>query len=157
MPEVDESAAAESQAFISRLTDGSEGPHGGYITDEMQTTMMEKIGIYRNEKDMAAAVEEIKELRERYETVRVQDTTKQFNTDLLELIELGNLLDLSLITAESALKRQESRGAHSREDYPERDDDNWLKHTLAYLDGNDVRLDYKEVDTSIWEPKPRSY
>ena len=157
MPDVDESAAAESQAFISRLTDGSEGPHGGYITDEMQTTMMEKIGIYRNEKDMAAAVEEIKELRQRYESVRVQDTTKQFNTDLLELIELGNLLDLSLITAESALKRQESRGAHSREDYPERDDDNWLKHTLAYLEGNEVRLDFKEVDTSIWEPKPRSY
>ena len=123
----------------------------------MQTTMMEKIGIYRNEKDMAAAVEEIKELRERYGSVRVQDTTKQFNTDLLELIELGNLLDLSLITAESALKRQESRGAHSREDYPERDDDNWLKHTLAYLEGDEVRLDFKEVDTSIWEPKPRSY
>ncbi|NNK57809.1 MAG: succinate dehydrogenase flavoprotein subunit [Desulfofustis sp.] len=157
VPAVDESASAESQAFISRLTDGAEGPHGGYITDEMQTTMMEKIGIYRNKKDMAAAVEEIKELRERYVTVRVQDTTKQFNTDLLELIELGNLLDLSLITAESALKRQESRGAHSRRDYPERDDDNWLKHTLAYLEGNEVRLDFKEVDTSIWEPKPRSY
>jgi len=157
MPAVDESAAAEAREFIGRLTDGSKGPHGGYITDEMQTTMMEKIGIYRNEKDMAAAVEEIKELRQRYGAVRVQDTTKQFNTDLLELIELGNLLDLSLITAESALKRQESRGAHSREDYPERDDDNWLQHTLAYLEDGEVRLDFKEVDTSIWEPKPRSY
>lgn len=157
MPVADESAAAEAQAWIGRLTDGAEGPHGGYITDEMQTTMMEKIGIYRNQQDMSAAVEEIKELRERYDTVRVQDSSKQFNTDLLELIELGNLLDLSLITAESALKRQESRGAHSREDYPERDDDSWLKHTLAYLDGDEVRLDFKEVDTSIWEPKPRSY
>jgi succinate dehydrogenase / fumarate reductase flavoprotein subunit len=157
MPAVDDSAAAEAQSWIGRLTDGSEGPHGGHISDEMQTTMMEKIGIYRNEHDMAAAVEEIKELRQRYATVRVQDSSKQFNTDLLELIELGNLLDLSLITAESALKRQESRGAHSREDYPERDDDSWLKHTLAYLDGDGVRLDYKEVDTSIWEPKPRSY
>ena len=106
---------------------------------------------------MSAAVEEIKELRERYGLVRVQDTSSQFNTDLLEMIELGNMLDLALITAESALKRQESRGAHSREDYPERDDDNWLKHTLAYLDGSEVRLDYKGVDTSIWEPKPRSY
>ena len=90
---------------------------------------------------MAAAVENIKELRQRYDSVRVQDTTKQFNTDLLELIELGNLLDLSLITAESALKRQESRGAHSREDYPERDDDNWLKHTLAYLEGNEPSVE----------------
>ena len=156
-PDPFESAAAEAQNWIGRLTDGAEGPHGGHITDQMQTTMMEKIGIYRNENDMAAAVEEIKELRERYGSVRVQDTSSQFNTDLLEMIELGNMLDLALITAESALKRQESRGAHSREDYPERDDDNWLKHTLAYLDGSEVRLDYKGVDTSIWEPKPRSY
>ena len=103
-PDPSESSAAEAQAWIGRLTDGAEGPHGGYISDEMQTTMMEKIGIYRNENGMAAAVEEIKELRERYGSVRVQDTSSQFNTDLLELIELGNMLDLSLITAESALK-----------------------------------------------------
>jgi succinate dehydrogenase / fumarate reductase flavoprotein subunit len=89
--------------------------------------------------------------------VRVQDTGKHFNTDLLELIELGNLLDLSLITAASAANRTESRGAHSREDYPERDDERWLKHTLAYLEGDAVRIDYKPVDTSIWEPKPRTY
>ncbi len=157
MPSPDESAAAEARAWIDRLTDGAEGPHGGNITDQMQTTMMEKVGIYRNEKDMQAAVGEIMELRERYKSVRVQDTSKQFNTDLLELIELGNLLDLSLITAASALQRQESRGAHSREDYPERDDAAWLKHTLAYLSDDGVKLDYKEVDTSIWEPKPRSY
>jgi len=150
-------AAAEAQSWIGRLTDGSEGPHGGNISDQMQTTMMEKVGIYRNETDMKAAVAEIEELRERYQTVRVQDTSKQFNTDLLELIELGNMLDLSLVTAASALERQESRGAHSREDFPERDDQTWLKHTLAYLDGRDVSLDYKEVDTSLWPPKPRSY
>jgi succinate dehydrogenase / fumarate reductase flavoprotein subunit len=84
---------------------------------------------------------------ERYRSVRVQDTGKPFNTDLLEIIELGNLLDLSLITAASALNRQESRGAHSREDFPERDDDNWLKHTLAYLEGDTVRL-----TTKRWTP-----
>jgi succinate dehydrogenase / fumarate reductase flavoprotein subunit len=75
----------------------------------------------------------------------------------LEIIELGNLLDLSLLTAASALNRTESRGAHSREDYAERDDDNWLKHTLAYLEGDEVRIDHKAVDISIWEPKPRTY
>ena len=157
MPSPKESDADDARSWIDRLTDGAEGPHGGNITDQMQTTMMEKVGIYRNQKDMEAAVAEIKELRERYQLVRVQDTSKQFNTDLLEMLELGNMLDLSLITAESALKRQESRGAHSREDYPERDDDAWLKHTLAYLTDDGVRLEYKEVDTSIWEPKPRSY
>jgi succinate dehydrogenase / fumarate reductase flavoprotein subunit len=155
--EVDDSAAGFAEAWIERITDGASGSHGGHITDEMQTTMMEKIGIYRNEKGMQTAVEEIQELRQRYLGVRVQDTSKSFNTDLLEIIELGNLLDLSLVTAAAALKRQESRGAHSREDFKERDDDNWLKHSLAYLEGDAVRLDYKSVDTSIWEPKPRTY
>ena len=157
MPRVDASAADRARAWIGRLTDGSSGPHGGYIMDEMQTTMMEKVGIYRNEQEMQAAVDEIQALRQRYLSVRVQDTGKPFNTDLLELIELGNLLDLSLITAASALNRQESRGGHSREDFPERDDDNWLKHSLTSLEGDTVKLDDKAVDTSIWEPKPRSY
>jgi succinate dehydrogenase / fumarate reductase flavoprotein subunit len=125
--------------------------------EEMQTVMMEKVGIYRNAQDMQAAVDQIQSLRERYRKVRVQDTGQAFNTDLLELIELRNLLDLSLLTAASAVNRQESRGAHSREDFPDRDDDNWLKHTLAYLDGDTVRIDYKTVDTSVWEPKPRTY
>jgi succinate dehydrogenase / fumarate reductase flavoprotein subunit len=89
--------------------------------------------------------------------VRVQDTGGTFNTDLLEMIELGNLLDLSLITAVSAENRKESRGAHAREDFPERDDENWLRHTLAVLERDDVKIDSKEVDTSRWEPKPRVY
>ena len=156
-PVVDESAADEARSWIAKLTDGAEGPHGGHITDEMQTVMMEKVGIYRNEKEMQQAVDEIQELRKRFQKVRVQDTSSSFNTDLLEVIELGNLLDLSLLTAVSALDRKESRGAHSREDFIERDDDKYLKHTLAYLDGDSVRVDYKDVDTSIWEPKPRTY
>ena len=157
MPQLDERAADRARAWIGRLTDGRSGPHGGYIMNEMQTGMMEKVGIYRNAEEMQAAVDDIQELRQRYQSVRVQDTGKPFNTDLLELIELGNLLDLSLITAASALNRQESRGAHSREDFPERDDDHWLKHTLAYLEGDSVRLEGKAVDISIWEPKPRTY
>jgi succinate dehydrogenase / fumarate reductase flavoprotein subunit len=154
---VDDSAASDAREWIGRITDGTSGPHGGHISEEMQTTMMEKVGIYRNEQQMQAAVDEIQALRKRYREVRVQDTSKSFNTDLLEVIELGNLLDLSLVTAAAALQRQESRGAHSREDFAERDDANWLKHSLAYLDGDTVRLDYKTVDTSIWEPKPRTY
>jgi len=156
-PRLGEAAAEPARAWIARLTEGRSEHHGGHIMDEMQTVMMEKVGIYRNAGEMQAAVDEIQQLRERYQAVRVQDTGKNFNTDLLELIELGNLLDLALITAASALKRTESRGAHSREDYPERDDTNWLNHTLAYLEGDAVRLDHKPVDTSLWEPKPRAY
>jgi succinate dehydrogenase / fumarate reductase flavoprotein subunit len=156
-PRLDASAAEPARAWMARLTEGTSQHHGGHISDEMQTVMMEKVGIYRNDADMQAALDEVQQLRERYKAVRVQDTGKRFNTDLLELIELGNLLDLSLITAASALNRKESRGAHSREDFPERDDDQWLKHTLAYLEGNTVRIDYKPVDISIWEPKPRTY
>jgi succinate dehydrogenase / fumarate reductase flavoprotein subunit len=156
-PRLGEAAAEPARAWIARLTEGSSEHHGGHIMDEMQTVMMEKVGIYRNAKEMQAAVDHIQHLRQRYRAVRVQDTGRNFNTDLLELIELGNLLDLSLITAASALNRTESRGAHSREDYPERDDAGWLQHTLAYLEDDTVRLDHKSVDTSIWEPKPRAY
>ena len=156
-PAVSQDVADAAGRWINQLTDGQTGPHGGHIMDEMQTAMMEKVGIYRNEQDMLAAVDQIQNLLERYQRVRVQDTGRAFNTDLLELIELRNLLDLSLLTAASALDRQESRGAHSREDFPDRDDDNWLKHSLAFLDGDKVRVEYKTVDTSIWTPKPRTY
>jgi succinate dehydrogenase / fumarate reductase flavoprotein subunit len=152
-----EASADTAKQWIARLTDGKEGPHGGHILEEMQVTMMEKVGIYRNDQDMAMAVKKIQELRRRYMDVRVQDKGKSFNTDLLDIIELRNLLDLSLVTAESARNRKESRGAHSREDFPERDDTNCLKHTMAVLAGDKVRIDYKPVDISVWEPKPRVY
>jgi len=157
VPSVSQDVADMAGRWINQLTDGQTGPHGGHIMDEMQIAMMEKVGIYRSAKDMQAAVDQIQNLLEGYQQVRAQDTGRAFNTDLLELIELRNLLELSLLTAASALNRQESRGAHSREDFPDRDDDNWLKHSLAYLDGDAVRIEYKRVDTSIWEPKPRTY
>ena len=149
--------AEPAKKRIAELTDGKKGPHGEKIRERMQFEMMENVGVYRNEADMAKAVDVLRELREAYGKVRVQDRSKSFNTDLLDILELGNLLDLALITAESARNRKESRGAHSREDYPDRDDDNWLKHTLAWLDQDTVRIDYKPVDLSIWEAKPRTY
>ena len=149
--------AASAKKRIAQLTDGNKGPHGEKIREKMQFEMMENVGVYRNETDMAKTVHVLQELREAYAKVRVQDQSKAFNTDLLEILELGNLLDLALITAESARNRKESRGAHSREDFPDRDDENWLKHTLAWLDQDAVRIDYKPVDLSLWEPKPRTY
>jgi succinate dehydrogenase / fumarate reductase flavoprotein subunit len=119
--------------------------------------MMDKVGVFRIEEEMRGAVGKIHELQERYRRLSLQDKGKRFNSELLEAIELGYLLDLSEATAESALARRESRGAHSREDYPERDDDNWLKHTLAYRTDRGVQLKYKPVSITRFEPKPRTY
>ena len=156
-PKIDPSDADYSREWIARLMKGQKGSYGGDIREEMQSTMMADVGIYRNETDMARAVEKIIELRRRYEKTSIHDTSRSFNTDLMEIIELRNLLDLSLITAEAAKARQESRGGHSRKDFPERNDEKWLKHSLAHLEGDGVRMDYKPVDTSIWTPKPRTY
>ncbi|MDP2644146.1 MAG: FAD-binding protein [Desulfobacterales bacterium] len=154
---VPKDADAEAKKRIARLLKGGKGPSCGDIREEMEVTMMEKVGIYRNAADLAKAVEKLMELRRQYRDVRAQDRRKGFNTDLIDRLELQNLLDLSLITAPASRNRKESRGAHSREDYPDRDDANWLKHSMAKLEKDRVRIFYRPVDTSVWEPKPRTY
>ncbi|RKX91957.1 MAG: succinate dehydrogenase flavoprotein subunit [Spirochaetes bacterium] len=133
------------------------GAHAGNSYEAMKETMMTNVGVYRNKKDMQTAVDDISALRDSYREIGVQDQDANFNTEVLSILELENLLDLSLHTASAALARTESRGAHSREDFPERDDKNWLKHSLSFIDKNKVILDSKAVDVSRWEPKPRVY
>ncbi len=142
---------------IDRLLYGDGDESVADIRRELQEVMMDKVGVFRIEAQMQAAVDKICELQERYRRVSIQDRGKRFNTDLLEAIELGYLLDLAQVTAESALARRESRGAHSREDFPERDDENWLKHTLAYRTEKGIELKYKPVTITRFEPKPRTY
>ncbi|MCF8039584.1 MAG: FAD-binding protein [Desulfohalobiaceae bacterium] len=135
MPGIARDEADPAREKIDGLMHRSGGgdPHGTSIRETMQNLMTEKVGVYRDEEGLSAAVRELKELRRQYQEVRVQDRGAAFNFDLLEVLELQNTLDLALITAGSAKNRQESRGAHSREDHPERDDENWLSHSLAYL------------------------
>ena len=142
---------------VEHLLSSTGGETAADIRAELQQVMMDNVGVFRIEDQMRAAVDKIHELQERYRQVSLQDRGKKFNTELLEAIELGYLLDLAEVTAESALARQESRGAHSREDYPERDDEHWLKHTLAYRTERGVELKYKPVTITRFEPKPRTY
>ncbi len=142
---------------LDRLKDGKTGPSISSIFEDMQETMMRNVGVYRRGDDMARAVRDIGALREKAQELRLQDSNRAYNSEVLEVIELKNLLDLSLITAAGALNRTESRGAHSREDYPDRNDGEWLKHSMAVLKKDQVSISYKDVDLSRWKPKPRVY
>lgn len=148
---------AEVRLFIEGLMNEKRKLHGDSIRREMQSVMMEKFGIYRNGTDMQHAVARLAELRNGFNEVGARFRGRRFNTDLTEIIELRNLLDLSFLTAHAALNRQESRGAHSREDFPDRDDKNWLKHSLIRFEGSGVSIGYRPVDISKWQPKPRKY
>ncbi|MEW5987497.1 MAG: succinate dehydrogenase flavoprotein subunit [Chloroflexota bacterium] len=151
-------AAGEVMAEFDRLRHGQGGVRPYTLRDQMQKLMTTNVGVFRTEELLSEAVTKLGGLRDQYNTaVQIDDKSRQFNTDLLEAWELGCLLQLAEVTAISAVARKESRGGHAREDYSKRNDAEWLKHTLCYLEDGGYRLDYKPVIITKYEPKERVY
>ncbi len=153
---------ATARELVERLFSSTGGEAAARIRSEMQNEMIDNVFVERSDKGLRHALDTIDGLKEAYKGIELQDKSRRFNTELVEAIELGFLLDCSEATIHGALARQESRGAHYRLDYPKRDDANWLKHTLAFKgsETQDVRLDYKDVilvDDPIFKPKERKY
>jgi succinate dehydrogenase / fumarate reductase, flavoprotein subunit len=148
--------------LVERLRSSTGSERIAVLRKELQETMDMNAQVYRTEVTLKQALGDVQELKRRYANISIQDKGTRYNTDLLEAIELGFLLDLAEVTVVSALERKESRGGHAREDYPNRDDVNFMRHTMAYkgtdVSGEDyVRLDYKPVTVTRYEPMERKY
>ena len=146
-----------AKALVIGLKNSRGKERAADIRDVLQDEMMDKASVFRDAKGLTAMREKLRELRQRFRQVKIEDQSARYNTELLEVIELGGLLDDAEVLVESALVRQESRGAHFREDFPNRDDPNWLKHTLAYQGEKGIEFKYKPVSITKFEPKERKY
>ncbi len=143
---------------INRILTSSGDERVPAIRAELQESMTQNAGVFRTEESLLKQKRKLKKLRERYKHIRIDDKSKIYNTDLQEAIELGHMLDYSMFIIEGAIARKESRGAHFRDDYPKRDDENFLKHTYATMDENgEIHMEYKNVQLGIFEPQERTY
>lgn len=147
-------AREEIEALLSN-GGGKERP--GSIKAELQETMTKHVAVFREESGLKQALEKIKELKERFEKVHLDDKTKVFNMDLVQALEVKRLLTFSEVIVTGAIERTECRGAHWRTDHPKRDDENWLKHTLAYKTEDGPKLKYKPVVITEHQPEERKY
>jgi succinate dehydrogenase flavoprotein subunit len=149
---------ADAQRELKTLLDRSKGERPWQIRDELAKTMHENFGVFRRENQMKEQERIVGYLRERYENVVVEDKGEVFNNDLTQALELGYLLDLASCMIVAGLERKESRGAHARPyDYPDRDDENFMKHTIVRWVGDHPVLDWKPVTMTKWQPQERKY
>jgi succinate dehydrogenase / fumarate reductase flavoprotein subunit len=153
-PSPEKVVADQITALLQSKGKESTGP----IRAEMQEVMMDKVSVFRHQEALEEALEKVRELKERYRQISVQDKGNCFNRDLLDTIELGYMLDLAEVIALGALSREESRGAHSREDFPKRDDEKWLVHTMfRHSTDEGPQVFFKPVTITRFEPKERKY
>jgi fumarate reductase flavoprotein subunit len=150
----DEARRVESEYLEKKGGDERIGP----IREEMQREMDAGAGVFRTKEGLEKLIGQLGGLRDRFDRVKVDDTSKTFNTEIVAALELDYMLEVSQAIAVSALAREESRGAHARRDFPERDDEKYLKHTIAYRkEGARPRLDYRDVKITNFQPKARTY
>ena len=155
---VPESVAADAERELKQLLDRSEGERPWRIRDELAETMHVNFGVFRREEQMVAQGDVVQALRARYERVVVDDKGDVFNTDLTQALELGFLLELAECMVVCGLARKESRGAHARPyDFPDRDDENFLRHTVVTWEDGSPSLDWKPVTITNWQPEERKY
>jgi succinate dehydrogenase / fumarate reductase, flavoprotein subunit len=156
--EVPPSVEADAERELKELLDRTQGERPWAIRDELALTMHENFGVFRREEEMQRQGEIVASLRERYERVTVEDKGTLFNNDLTQALELGFLLELAECMVVCGLARKESRGAHARPyDFPERDDENYLRHTLVTWENGAPKLDWKPVTVTKWQPEERKY
>ena len=157
VPEAPTGAQEQVASELAALRDRHEGENPAHIRRELAAAMMEDCGVFRSDEGLRRLAIKVRQLKERFTRARVQDRGMVFNTDLLDAWEVGYLLDCAEATVHSAVARTESRGAHFREDHPDRDDVDWLKHTLATRADGGPQLAYKPVSITRFQPKPRTY
>jgi succinate dehydrogenase / fumarate reductase, flavoprotein subunit len=156
--EVSDAPLADAARELGALLERSDGERPWKIRDELGASMLENFGVFRYQERMEHQLEVLQGLRERYEHVVVEDKGEVFNTDLTQAIELGYMLDLAWCMVQAGLAREESRGAHSRPaDFPERDDERFLKHSVSRWNGSGPELSYGEVRMTRYQPEVRSY
>ncbi len=154
---IEASVVADERRRIAALLGAEGGERPAVLREEMAKTMYDKAGVFRTESALTEARAAVHALRDRARNLQLEDRGSLFNSDLVQALELEAMLECADCLVTGALARQESRGAHSRLDYTERDDDRWMKHTLCWHDGGEVRLDYKPVTVTKYQPLARSY
>ncbi len=159
---ITEGDMADAVAEVDRFMTGHGDQKVGAIRADLRDLMMEKCGVFRSQALLDEALSGVKDLQERFTRAAIDDHTTTFNTDLLDALELGHILEYSELIVVGALTRQESRGGHARVDFPSRDDERWFKHTLAYRDEDGPRLEYSEVNMQPqyrdpYPPEERKY
>ncbi len=156
-PHISETAVEHHRREIRDLTEHDRFERYSLLREEMGKVLGDHVGIYRTGPETQKGLEKLMVLRERFKKVRVHDTGDIYNTNLIQVLELRNMLDLSLTVAHGAFLREESRGSHSREDFPKRNDENWLKHSLFHWKNGEVSVAYKPVTMGKYELQERKY